>query len=687
MLAAFGPPGHLTGDAQQLLGACAADAGDLERAAGVLQALLDERLPPFVRARKEYFDAADALESRLGDQADAGTLPADVVKKIEAAPADKQAEVYHQWVAATLEKDPRLGELRSGYLRHGAVVPASLTLGSVELRRAALEKGDARRTRLESAERAFLAVREEAEGGSSFHLGLGQVYYRLGKVEEGAKELQGLLDRNEPYLTLAVSNAYRELGLETRAREIAEALYAAPGPLEVKQAAASARALLFLDLDDEEKWLGRCDQKSLHVKTRLLEARASRLLRDGKNAEADRSFAQASEIYERRAAHEPSAANNAAVAFLGRYAATGDLAHLRAAVSRLEVAVRLAPDDAILLGHLAGSLEDLSYLVVLDRWARSRALLVSGGEAEGLLRSMTGGRLRDEVLEGLRREPSFQRQLTVTRQEQILAPQKPGPYLRMLGWLRWNRDAAGLEGLTRLLEPVSAIETGDLALQESWRSGAKDAQGRADARKALDRSDERIRRVARLGHAPTLACAYLLQGEDLDSVAFFDPTAAAYEASAAAYRRAQATWPDSGAVSALAEALVKVAAWRAATSSPALKAALDKERRIFAITTVLYRAVKGPAGAEVLAALRRQPELQESARLRRLELPGPHGTTDWMVAKLADDAVLEKAAEPVFGRADIRLSFALDVKLRPQSEQDAADLALLKAQSPRAGGS
>ena len=686
-LAPLGPPGHLTADAQQLLGACSADTSELERAAGVLQALLDERLPAFVGARREYFTAADALERRLGEQADRGGLPADVRKAIDAAPRDKQAEVYEKWVAATLARDPQLAELRAGYLRHGAVVPASLTLGSVELRRAADAKGDERQTRLESAERAFLAVHEEAEGGASFHLGLGQVYYRLGKVQEGAKELQRVLDREDPDLTLAVANAYRELGLEKRAREIAEALYASASSIEVKQQAASTRSLLSLDLDDEEEWLGRCDQRSPYVRTRLLETRAYRLLRDGRNAEADRSFAQAVEIYDRRAAHEASAANNAAVALRGRHSATGDLTHLRAAVDRLEASVRLAPDDAVLLGNLAGTLEELSYLAVLERWARGRELLASGSEAESLLSSMTTGPLRDQVLEALRREASFRRQLDVTRQEQILAPQKSDPYLRLLGWLRWSRDIAGLEALTRLADQASALDAGDPELVEAWRSGAKDAQGRVDARKRLQRSEERLGRVVRQAHPPTVACAYLLHADQLDTVAFYDPSPDAYAASADAYRRALAAWPDSGAATGLADALVKVAAWRAAGSSAALKAALDKERRIYSTTMLLYRAATGPSGAEVLAALRQQAELAEAVRLRKLPSTRLPSTSDWMVARLANDPELEKAAAPVFERPDLALSFALDVKLRPRDEQDAADLAFLKSRGAPTGGS
>jgi hypothetical protein len=364
---------------------------------------------------------------------------------------------------------------------------------------------------------------------------------------------------------------------------------------------------------------------------------------------------------------------------MGRYSATGDLAHLRAAVTRLESSVRLEPDDAVLLGNLAGTLEDLSYLKVLERWARGRDLLATGTEARSLLSSISGGPLRDEVIEAVRKEPSFQRQLEVTRQEQILAPQKPGPYYRLLSWLRWSRDTAGLEGLTRLVDQVRQIDEGDLTLRDAWRAGAKDAQGRVDAQKALRRSEERVRRVARTGHSPTLACAHLLHADDLNTVAYFDPSPESYAAPVAAYRRAHEAWPDAGAALELADALLQLAAWRAAASTAPLKAALDKERRIYSVPTLLHRAATGPSATEVLAALRLQPELAEAARLRGLATGRAPTTTDWIVAKLAGDEALGRFAEGVFARGDLALSFALDLKLAPRSEQDQADLEFFKA--------
>src|SRR5262245_65242653 len=98
---------------------------------------------------------------------------------------------------------------------------------------------------------------------------------------------------------------------------------------------------MFVDLDDEERWLKRSDQSSAWVRIQLLETRAARMMRDGKRAEADETLARVVTFYDRTGAHDAVAANNAAMSLMGRYAATGDLAHIRGAVSRLEGAARL----------------------------------------------------------------------------------------------------------------------------------------------------------------------------------------------------------------------------------------------------------------------------------------------------------------------------------------------------------
>jgi hypothetical protein len=564
------------------------------------------------------------------------------------------------------------------------VVPASLTLGTVKLRRAADAEGETRRDHLDAAERAFLAIREEAEGTPEYHLGFGQVLYRLGRPAEGDKELSAILDRRQPELTLQVADAYRELGITARAREITEALYSGSADQDWKWRAAFSRAHLALDLRDEELWLGRSDPRSPEVKRLLLEAKAGRLLADGKRVEADRAYAQVAAILDRDAAHNAVAANNAAIAWLGRHAATGELAHLRQAVGRLESAARLAPDSALLLGNLRDALARLGELTVLERWIRTRTLLVGGGETHTLLELLAAGSLRPDVLRAIGADPSFRRALDVARQEQVLAPQKAESYDLELWWPRRSADVAGLGALAARLERVPAIDGGDREeVRKRWRSGKMDAERRADAEKSLARARERLAGAETAGHAPTVAAAQLLLADSLDDMTYFSPRDELFREAVEASRTARRLWPEAGLEAGLARSLERLAVWSALPSSPALKKAWDEERRRLPLYLILHRALAGPGSAEVRGALRGRPEIRETAELLRVSAARLPGIEEWVFARVTGDATLEELAARAFARADLGVANAIDVRLDPGDERDKAELDLFRSRGAR----
>src|SRR5262249_14042789 len=149
---------------------------------------------------------------------------------------DKQKDLFFQWAQHEVERDPSLQQLREQYQALSGVVEASIALGTLELERAAMTSGSERQALLTEAERGVPAVGAEAEGTPSYHLGLGQVLHRLGKAAEGDKELQGLAERSDAQTKLAVSGAYRTLGLIAQARAIATKVYEAGEQPEADEA-------------------------------------------------------------------------------------------------------------------------------------------------------------------------------------------------------------------------------------------------------------------------------------------------------------------------------------------------------------------------------------------------------------------------------------------------------------------
>jgi hypothetical protein len=344
----------------------------------------------------------------------------------------------------------------------------------------------------------------------------------------------------------------------------------------------------------------------------------------------------------------------------------------------MEAAARLSPDNPIVLGNLAGLLDDVTYLGVAQRWVHGRDLLLQGSEARQFLLALRREPLRTQVQEALRREPSFVRQVEVTRQEEILAPQKRGPYLLQLQWLRADQDAAGLEALARKVRAVTGMEARDEAEWKAWLAGAKDAQRRAWAVSAVERSEERLRRVA-AADAHTQAAAYFLHADDLDTLAFYDPSPEGYQRAVEAARKAMALWPEAGFEVDVAGPLLKVAAYRVAGTDTTIREALGKDRRIYGIPRILARVVETPEGAASARALRSQPEIAEVVRLRKSAAWRQPTITDWLVARVTGDAALEAFAASVFARPDVRLALDVDVALDPNDEDDREDRALFQA--------
>ncbi len=514
-LEALGAPGRMTAQAQQLLAGCAAEAGDLARADRILGDLLAERLPAFQQAQREYEDAAETVQREALAAARHGNLDSTVKAKLETASEKEAGGIIREWLSDQLQHDPRLRALREEYLRQGAVVPAALAQGMIKLRRANAASGEERKALLAGAEKVLLSIRHEAEGNPGFHLGLGQVYHRLGRTEDGNAELKRLLDRHEPELTLQVAHVYRDLGLPVRAKQIAEQLWGSSAETRWKQLAAGQLSRLVNEVgyneDEEETWQKRCDPSSPHVQLEIQALEARRLRRQGKVAEADRAYAHIAETNERSAGHDPVAANNAAIAYLERYETTGDPAHLRAAVKQLEAAHRLTPQDALVAGNLADALDYAGMIAVLERWVRTRTLALDSGEAHTLLSWIAAGPLRDDVVTAARQNPMIRRSLDIDQEVQALAPQKLGAYGRQLRWLTWAHDEKGLAELRRRLSAMPPFDPAAVAEgRRAYQAKTKDARDRPMTAETVARAKETVERARHAGHDPTVAAALLV---------------------------------------------------------------------------------------------------------------------------------------------------------------------------------
>ncbi len=676
-LAALGAPGRLVLAAQVTLAGVWAELGRADEAEALLQQVLIDRLPAFEDARAIYVETRGAEIERLIARGRDGDLPPDLVRRLNAAPESEQQAIFGEWLEKRLAEDPRIAPLLAAYTRAAEVVPVALTLGNIQLQRASGLGGPARAAALSAAEHTFLAIQAEAEGVPSYHLGLGEVYHRLGKREEGDREFASLLATEEPGLALQVAGAYRGLGMNERARELSEKLHAgAPSP--VREEAAMLRSLLARSVEDGLTWVGRADLGSPFARSHKLSLEAEMSMTRGEWEEADRKLAEILAGHLAEAGTRSSAANNAAVTMLQRYRCTGERGMLEEAVRTLEKSRRLKPDDAIIVSNLAGAVDHLAAVALAATYIDVQRLPLSDDEAKQVLGSLGEGRSRAAVAKRVRLDPQVQRALDLHRQTALLAPRSTAPYETEGEWFDLADNTEALRDLVARAEGVENFDTSDRAAARERRlRGDDDELRQTSLRTLLARLDLRIARLDRRRHGPTLAAATFLRGYYLESQSALDGVEPAL-AAAAAYRLAREIWPELGSRVDETRALALAAAHRTAAASPEFAARWSKDLRRIGLTDVLVGLAREPTSATAVA-LRATPEFGRALASLRERGDDEAQIVDWAVATIAGDAALVERTREVLTRESRRLLLKLDARLDPGDERSRELIAHLEA--------
>jgi len=673
-----GPPGRLGGEAQLLLAQCHQDAGHLREAEAVLQPLVAEQMPLFRRAIADFEQARQEAWEKLSTGVDDGLIPHDLEEALKHAKSEAEMKrLAEEWIKQELAGNKHLIALQASAERAGVAVTAALSLATLELQRSRLVEGPEQRRLLLSAERAFLSVRDEEVGEARHLLGLGQVYHRLGRPEEGDAKLKVALDRKDPMLSMQVANVYRELGLEQRARTIAEQVYASSPREDIRHGAAFLLAQLASGEEAQEKWLRQSNPQWPEVQLTLDEVMASRAYLEGRFAEADALWAKVVAVRSRGAQQNATAANNSAVTEAKRYQATGDPSHLQKSLQYLEQAVRLKPDNALVLSNLRNSQCEWALLKGLERLVRIHVLRPDGEKTRALLDILMQGATRDELLKAIESQTSFRRAQELMVQEQALSPGRPTAWKWQWQWLEWKRDEQGMAALWRLLQDLPPFqEQAGEDLQRQWESSTDvDAVVARSVAQEQKLSENRLERARKTAHPPTVALAWWLLALDRQHGLSLHPEPAQVDAMVDAFREAAHLWPVEGLEAELRRGLQVAAVYRALDKSPALQAAWKAEGRVYSPTMLAFRVYTSGQGAGLEKVLRADPAFQEAVALaKKAQSPGQVG--DWLLARLAGDEALERATASVFAQAEVerKLDVALRLSRKRRQEQALVDL-------------
>ena len=662
----------------RILGQHLAAAGKYDEAYPLLFPYCQSRLARF-RAAEEALTAAfqsvqeTALERLRNGQGEPGFY-----ERYEAADEQEKQVLVNAYLESVLKNDSQLAALRDALINEGRIVPVALDLGVVQLQRAqSLADPAARKAQLEQAEQTFLAVGNAAGESDAYQLNLGKVYYWLGKQDEGRTLFDAVLARNAGVFAIryALARVLREVGAEAEARELVEAIYNEESDEANKSAAASLRAVMAREPDDEILWLSRCQQADPDVRASLCLARARKAIEQGDDAQAQTQLRQAVALYEAMPENS-STLNNAAISYNGVFSLAGDPADLRKGAQLLEKSLSLEPDNAILLANTAETFEKLAIAeTVADRVDLRLLGMQNHFELLRLCYSDEAG--REELLARLRERPALAKALLLYDRAMLLAPKRAANYRQAAELYGYLDDAAALRRIAQRIEEVQPDTSESIEDMKRHLRGEREEEIRLhlarrtnQARTLADRwrpepaSERRSRSLAgalAVEAENILASAAMGQPADLDDAVRLSQQALAEHACAATQRT-------------LLSALVGRASRQLEAENAEYKALAAAGRPAISQFDV------------VLLALEREPlkkQLAENADLRRAAQLAGQSATRFPTSGSIENALLLAPFDPAAAASERelakkdegdRLGRQIDYRLQPASAQAALSL-------------
>jgi tetratricopeptide (TPR) repeat protein len=596
----------------RILGHLLAAKGEFDAAFSVLKPYTDLHLERLRAAEQAYQETIKSAQEALVKQIKDRKAPGFPYNRFEGAGMAQREEILQTYANTKLNADPAIKAAQAALVQETAVVPVALDLGMVRLQRArALADPAARKQELEEAEKTFVAVRNLAGEADEYRLNLAQVYYWLGKQNEGRRLFDEVLDarQRDAKAVLQVAALLRQVGDNSEARHLLEKAYEKESNARLKSHLALSRGLLSHEVDDEITWLGRADATSVEVQAVLQAAQGRRALRHGKDDEAIGHLRQAVAAYD-RIPESTAMLNNSAGVYNTLYSLTGERRDLDQTLVRYEKALALDPSHSLILGNTAEALLESGIRDVVGDRLDLGALRHTGSLSllQYLCPDDAG---RKQLAQRVRSNPKIVRARAAYARLVVLAPKMGTAYTVPAALAAFTDDRDGLRRLDKELESAD-IDLGEQTGETlAYLKGAKDAQKREEAAGNIKRY-EGIVHATRAKGGPTFAVAaatlagFHTFGEEIGLHADADAALRLAE-------EAHAAAPSQATYRALEEALAFRVVQTSAKKEAAIAQMVQRTRRAASAKTLL--AAIAASRPERAAALHADADFQRLVQL------------------------------------------------------------------------
>ncbi len=653
------------GEGARILGQIYAAKGRFDESYALLQPYTEEALKLFVKRETEYREAGAALEKEVFETLRAGKAPADFYKRYDAADEPTKREMVSSYVNEQLSGNARLKALTQALRESAAIVPAALDLGIVTVQRAQkLSDPAARNVQFQHAEKVFLSIRGMAGDNDSYRLYLGQVYYWLGKQDEGKKLFDELLAAHgrEYAILCDVAGLLRSIGAVQEARTLVEEAYGKAKDDERRWAAAHLRSVMQIDPEDELVWLERSDRSHARVRASIHTTRAQLAERQGQRATAKREYERAATEFSKL----PESAvqlNSSALVHLALYAMEGDPHHRDLGLAQLDQALALTPADSILLLNNVSAVSSAAAAAILGSGI-DLPLLQTAGDFRMLEFLHNDEASRERVRRMVRDSEAVKKALSYSEKAALLAPRNPESYVFPAMISSLLEDAAAMK------QVAARAQASQLDLADARRQMQKLVAGPDP--KQLEAMATHTRQSAALLQQPALqrqpATWAVAAGRWVDAQIALAVWGQAVDADAVVKlaRKARAGQASAGTTSMLMEALELRAALRLMKANASFANAVARHGRVIDLSTLMVlhidedlefrrQALADADLAEVMALLH--------DRDRRY--PSKSSTWAWLLFRHADAAYAQSLATRLRQDAAYAAQFQLRAAIEP----------------------
>lgn len=572
-------------EAARILGQIYISEGNNNAAYPLLSSYTSGRLKTLQIAEKKFTDLQNNLWEGQYKFLNSGKAPQSFYDAYDDKSLMEQQPFVDKYIGDRINENLVYQESLTEYREASAIVPVVMDFGILQLRTAESMTSEAtRNAELKAAEKTFLSIRNIVGDSDEYKIYLGQVYFWLGKQDEGQTLFDEILTANSRSANslLSIASTVRSLGKVGLAAELALEAYANSQDDETRYSAANFMALFGNTVEERVSWLKRSDPKSTYVQASLRENQGHLATQKG-DAKAAAKFYRAAIQHNESLPEDAVNYNNTALMYFSLHRVIGDKNAYQKGVDLMSKAVELRPDSSIMLSNAASTLVINSLYETLDD-SIDYKYLQSQPSLSTISYSYRNSAEKSDLREKLRLHKDLQKAIDYLERSILLSPNNAQNYGELYSIYYFLDDK---EAIADMADKMANNQIDVSATNTSYIDYVKDVDNSESLGKLKDREKFQTKLLTKRNLSEkTVGVLHNSLAENLIEQVKLGEFSAAIRAVEHA-KKAVKNLPSSASQSNLTNALLTLASVEAAEKFPSYKALRAKSVKSLSDPTLI----------------------------------------------------------------------------------------------------